>query len=166
MAELPGWLLRDNENGFHLVNEWAQSPGARLAGTISFPGALSHKVLYPPLPGPLSSITRSPQRQSRCLGDGPRCVGWVFCLDRCLPTGKCWTSFGAQSGAKLMHQGLGTPGVFQPSYSLCVSLGSRTTPFPLYSRCLAAGAACSRGTATSMKKDWLVLGKSCLLDTM
>lgn len=42
----------------------------------------------------------------------------------------------------------------------------RTTPFPLYSRCLAAGAACSRGTATSMKKDWLVLGKSCLLDTM
>lgn len=107
-----------------MVNEWAQSPGARLAGTISFPGALSHKVLHSPLPGPLSSVTRSPQRQSRCLGDGPRCAGWVFCLDRCLPTGKCWTSFGARSGAKLMHQGLGTPGVFQPSYSPGVSLGS------------------------------------------
>lgn len=52
------WMASHDDNekrGFHLVNEWAQSPKARLAGITSFPGALSHKVLHSPLPGPILS---------------------------------------------------------------------------------------------------------------
>lgn len=79
------------------------------------------------------------------MGDGPRCGVGV------LP-GEMFTHLEIRDFIWGHIKALGTPGG-SGRVTLCV-------PFPSYSRSLPAEAATSRETATSTKKDWLVLVKS------